>query len=202
MVEEGEFRSDLLYRINGVTIALPPLRERVEDIRPMLEYFLSRARIELEKPDVEGISPDALEILEAYSWPGTVRDLQSVVRRAVLNAAGPVIVPAFLPDEVTASEPVPLPVRRVPTSESDGAGLPVSDLAPFVEQQLKSGSSELYNQTLEVMERYLITRVLRATDGNQSKASRILGITRAKIRDRIAAYGISLDKQVNIDSEA
>ena len=191
MVEDNEFRADLFYRVNGVTISLPPLRRRKEDVVLLLQHFLTAASQELGKPQIEGISPEAVDILTSYDWPGNVRELQSVVRQSVLKASGPVIVPDFLPHDVLGEDAKP------PEVSSD---LPTSDLRPVVEARLREGSTDLYAETLEVMERYLLTRVLQATGGNQTQAAEILGITRGKVRDRIGAFNISLDKNVSIAS--
>ncbi|MBI1902526.1 MAG: sigma-54-dependent Fis family transcriptional regulator [Planctomycetia bacterium] len=193
MCGEGKFRSDLYYRLHGFTIDLPPLRERGEDVSLLLEHFLARFRRELGKPEVTGIAVEAASLLVNYPWPGNVRELQSVVRRALLSATGPVIVPEFLPDEIRG-------IKSRPAPSSNGNRLPKSDLKPLVEGRLREGSTDLYAETLEAMERYLITRVLQETGGNQSRAAEILGITRGKIRDRIAAFGISLGKEVSIDT--
>ncbi len=190
MVEDGEFRADLFYRLNGVTIQLPPLRERADDIPLLLQHVLNRARNELKKPEIEGISPDALDILQRYAWPGNVRELQSVVRQAVLKATGPVIVPEFLPPELLSK-----PTGELIDPES---GLPDADLREFIEEQLRAGSTNLYADVVNLVERYLMTRVLQETAGNQKQAARILGITRGKVRDRIASFDIALDKSVAI----
>ena len=199
MVEDDEFREDLFYRLNGFTINLPPLRERRDDIAPLLEYFLGRLGHELERQEVEGISTDAVELLMRYDWPGNVRELESVVRQALLNATGPVIVPECLPVEVTSE-----PVRNGQPQPSRGGqenGLPSGDLGPFVEAALSNGTENLYAEVSEQMERYLFTRVLQATSGKQSQAARILGITRGKVANRIQAFGISLEQDVTL-SEA
>ncbi len=97
MVQRGEFREDLLYRLNGYTIHLPPLRNRLEDIPLLLEYFFRRAKFDMSRPDLSGISPDALTVLQHYSWPGNIRQLQSVVRQSVLITVGTVIGSDNLP---------------------------------------------------------------------------------------------------------
>lgn len=217
MVEAKTFRADLLYRLNGMTIFLPPLRHRREDIPLLLKHFLARAQQSLNKMDIEGMSPDCLEILMNYSWPGNVRELQSIVQQAVLNAIGPIIIPEFLPREVTqgasssnrneahswkepappvavhADEPPPATETHHPT---------IADLSSFIEDQLKSNSTELYTAVLDRVERYLFTRVLQETNGNQSQAAEILGVTRGKIRDRIAAFNISMERKVRADSKS
>ena len=200
MVENEEFRADLIYRLNGVTISLPPLRDRGDDIRLLIQAFLNRFARELGRNDVEGISAQAIELLINYRWPGNVRELESVVRQSVLNASGPVIVPDFLPAEITGSgELIEEGSELIGTAEIPSAdGMPPSDVRPLIERRLAEGSTDLYAETLELMERYLFARVLRETAGNQTKASDTLGITRGKVRDRIAAFDINLDKNVVI----
>jgi two-component system nitrogen regulation response regulator GlnG len=200
MVERNEFRADLLYRLNGVSISLPPLRERPQDIPALLQHFLSKFRGELQKVDIEGLAPETLDILKAYHWPGNVRELQSVVRQMVLNASGPVIVPEFLPEEVRTTDGGKSASRDQSASES--GGLPPADLQRFIETRIRQNSTNLYAETVEMMERYLFTRVLQVTEGNQTRASELLGITRGKIRDRIAAFDISMGKQITIGDHA
>jgi DNA-binding NtrC family response regulator len=175
-----------------VTIFLPPLKDRREDVPLLLRHFLTSASRELSKPEIEGISPEALELLNAYDWPGNVRELQSIVRQSVLKATGPVIVPEFLPPEVHGLTPG----RELAV---DAEGRPEIDLKAFVERRLASNTTDLYAETVEVMERFLFTRVLRETAGNQSRAAEVLGITRGKVRDRIAAFNISVDTNVSIE---
>jgi two-component system nitrogen regulation response regulator GlnG len=195
MVLDGEFREDLFYRLNGITITLPPLRKRGEDVSLLLEYYLRVCAREMNRHDCEGISPEALEMLTQYSWPGNVREMQSVVRQSLLNATGPVIVPSFLPPELIT----PMLSKTPELPQIDNAtGVP-SDLAPFVNRRLEADSRNLYAEALEQMERYLITRVLQATEGNQTKASEILGITRGKIRDRVNLFQISLGTVVSVE---
>ncbi|HQU46814.1 MAG TPA: sigma-54 dependent transcriptional regulator, partial [Pirellulales bacterium] len=91
MVDDGDFRADLYYRLNGYTIKLPPLSERGDDIVLLLEHFLARFCQSLNK-DVQGISPDALELLLKYPWPGNVREMQSVIRQSLLQATGEVLM--------------------------------------------------------------------------------------------------------------
>lgn len=189
MVEDGEYRSDLLYRLNGITINLPPLRERGEDIKNLLQYFLTQATQELGYPELQGLSEDALQLLLGYHWPGNVRELRSVIRQAVLNTSGTVISSDFLPSKFR---------NDVSTTETESSQESV-DLLGFITRRLASGSSNLYAETVELVERHLISKVMQATDGNQSQTAEILGITRGKVRDRIQAYGISVNKSVSID---
>jgi DNA-binding NtrC family response regulator len=99
MVLEGKFREDLFYRLNVITISLPPLRERAEDIPALLDHFLKKFS---EENNREGLrfSPEALKILMDYSWPGNVRELENAVERAVVLASGPVLGPDLLPEQL------------------------------------------------------------------------------------------------------
>ena len=195
MVADGEFREDLFYRLNGITITLPPLRKRGDDISLLLSYYLKVCAKEMNRHDCEGISPDALDLLKAYSWPGNVREMQSIIRQALLNTTGPVIVPSFLPSEVSAGAKSMTSADR----PADNPTVAASDLAPFVNFRLQAESRDLYAETLKQMERYLITRVLQVTEGNQTKAAEILGITRGKIRDRVHQFSIALDTTVSLE---
>ena len=190
MVEKGTFRADLFYRLNVFTVQIPPLRDRRDDIRLLIEYFLARFKNELGHPEIEGVSPEAVDFLQRYEWPGNVRELQSVIRKAILNSSGPVIVFKDLPAEVRGKQ-------RSETND-DAAE---SDLRMFIEQRLAAGSEELYAETLERMERFVLTRVLEETDGNQSQAARILGITRGSLRNKIRALGIRINQVVMSDSD-
>ncbi|HCS52431.1 sigma-54 dependent transcriptional regulator [Rubinisphaera sp.] len=195
MVEDGEYRGDLYYRLNGITINLPPLRERGEDLVKLIEYFFSKVRIELGKHEVVGISPDALEIYRKHSWPGNVRELQSVIRQSLLNTTGTVIVPDSIPDELLDDEPVIVNSTASPEVENENQ----VNIERFIKKRLEESSTDLYAETLEVMEKLLLTQVLQHTEGNQTRASEILGITRGKIRDRIQSFGIKFDKNVHVD---
>lgn len=216
MVADERFRSDLFYRLNVVTIHLPPLRERASDIPILLEYFLARFRNELDKADIEGISPEALELLQNYSWPGNIRELQSVLQQAVLKASSPVIVPEFLPAPIRgelpehpiasnpaepACQPPNGPTITAAHSNFKTPELAECDVGRFIEERLASGTDDLYAEVLEFVERKLFTCVLKAANGNQSKAAAILGITRGKVRDRILSFKITLGTNVTIKPE-
>jgi two-component system nitrogen regulation response regulator GlnG len=192
MVENGEFRSDLYYRLTGFTIPLAPLRERKDDLVPLLESFLALYSRELHK-DVHGISPEALELLQAYPWPGNVRELQNVLKQSLLRSAGPVIIPEFLPEKIRSPE-----IASLIATDQESID---TDMRPFIDQRLAANSTELYAEAIEFMERYLITRVLRECDGNQSRASKILGITRGSLRAKIRSLKVSIDRQIQIEGE-
>jgi two-component system nitrogen regulation response regulator GlnG len=190
MVEEGDFRSDLYYRLSGFTIQLAPLRDRPEDLPALLENYLAVFSKELSK-EVHGFSPEALEVFLDYPWPGNVRELQNVLKQTLLRSAGHVIIPDFIPDRV----------RTPQESASDLADGGATDLRHFIDERLAADSTDLYAESLEFMERYLVTRVLRVCDGNQSRAARMLGITRGCLRSKVRALKVSIDTRVQVEGE-
>src|SRR5262249_41120324 len=159
MTANGTFRPDLYYRLNGFTIKVPPLRERGDDLLLLIEALLSRFSQELSK-SLQRVSPEALKPLVEYPWPGHVRELQSVLRKWLLNTTGPVLMPEFLPEEIRNGPPLSVNSAIV---GSDGLA---SDLAQLVQARLNN-SENLYGEALEFMERYVVTRVLQTTGGNQ-----------------------------------
>ncbi|QDU80030.1 Nitrogen assimilation regulatory protein [Polystyrenella longa] len=205
MVKEGSFRQDLFYRLNGMTINLPPLRARDGDISMLVEHYLLKACHEMGRTDLEGVSSEALKLFNNYKWPGNVRELQSVIRHSLLNCTSPVIVPSCLPPELfheSVDEETGSPTENgySASSESSDTSAPIeANLNNFINTRLGAGSTDLYSETVEMMEKYLFTRVLKETGGNQTRAAEILGITRGKIRDRIAQFNISVDKTINIE---
>ncbi len=225
MVGKGEFREDLLYRLNGYTIDLPPLRDRREDIPLLLEYFLKRERRDMGKLSLEGVTASSLAALQEYHWPGNVRQLQSVIRHAMLHTTGTVLSPESLPSFFLANHPndegfsehgtVETKIADVRSEsemhaaesmtlanshdDADASVLSNVDLAAFIDARMALGTTNLYSETIEEIERYLFAKTLQATGGNQSKAAEILGITRGKVRDRIAYFGIQLDRTVSLN---
>lgn len=194
MVGKGTFRADLLYRLNGFCIDLPPLRERREDIPQLTQHLLSQFCQEPGRREIEGLADETLAALVSYDWPGNVRELQSVVRQMVLNATGPVLTPDCLPEDVISSPESRYTANRARPdgnrSNRNSTRKHDADLNLFVEQRLAGNSNNLYNECLEVMERFVISRVLDQTAGNRSQAAELLGITRGKIRDRIARFDL------------
>lgn len=185
MVQENLFRGDLYYRLNGYTISLPALRDRGDDLLLLIDHFLAAASQDLKR-SVRGVAPEAMAVLRSYSWPGNIRELQSVIRQAVLDTAGPVLFPDALPQVVHGSTTP----GAVPTS------MPEDLWEEFILQRLETEPDSLYDETIEAVERKLITLVLRVTSGNQGEASKLLGITRTTLRSKIRKLRISIDKVV------
>jgi nitrogen regulation protein NR(I) len=187
LVEQGRFRKDLYYRLKVVTIHLPPLRDRGDDLPLLVQHYLHRFNRELGK-DVQTVVPEALDLLRHYPWPGNVRELQSVLKQALLQAAGPVLVPDFL--DAAFAPPGRQPAGGMTEERTAG------DLEQFIEDQLRGGGENLYEATLRRLEYRLLARVLQHTGGNQVQAARILGITRGSLRNKIRDLGIVITRNI------
>ncbi|MGA2256133.1 MAG: sigma-54 dependent transcriptional regulator [Thermoguttaceae bacterium] len=208
MVSSGEFRADLCYRLNGYTILLPLLRDRCDDIPLLVEYYLHRFNYEIGKA-IAGVAPETMERLKRYSWPGNIRELQTVLRHAMLHAIGPILLPEFLPaemrDEVGPSPP-PRPLA-LQANAIPAAGETFSDplrergevaFHEFIENQLREGTDSLYADSVKYMECILLTDVLSHTNGNQSQAALLLGITRGCLRSKLRMHGIMISSSVAV----
>lgn len=191
MSEAGTFRSDLYYRLNVFEIEIPALRNRPEDLPLLVGHFIHRASRELDQ-DVNRVSDDAMEALSSYDWPGNIRELQSVLKKAVLNATGPLLLSEFLPDSI----------RSTSASTPNGNGLSRAESDPweqFAEERINAGTNAMYDEFVERMERWLLTRVLKHTSGNQVQAAAILGITRTTLRGKLNKLGLTIEKVVDTE---
>ncbi len=189
MVGSGQFRADLYYRLNGFPIVLPPLRERVEDIPLLVEHFLARFAQELGKPLSE-VSCQTMDLLVRYAWPGNVRELQATLKQAIIQATGPVLLPEFLPAALREAGP---------PNGTAAPCTPAGRLEEFMDARLRAGTRSLHADLVAHVERVLLDHVLRHTEGNQSQAARILGITRGCLRNKIREQGIRMSRTVSIE---
>lgn len=159
-IARGNFRSDLYYRLNVISIELPPLRERRDDIPLLAEAFLQQiARMRSEEPKV--LSEEAVEQLQEYSWPGNVRELENALERAVILATNGLIQSGALPDRIRERQPEPLVTARAAT-----------------------------NPPLEIIERAYIMWVLDSEGGNRSRAAEILGIDPSTLYRKLSKFGV------------
>ena len=194
LIAEGRFRKDLYYRLRGVTIQLPPLRERREDIPELVYYFLFRYNRQLGM-SVQSVSQEAMEILQAYHWPGNVRQLQSVVRESLIVSAGPTLLAEFLPSELRAAETdEELPMLPEAGRRSEWDAIP-----EFVEAAISGGERDVYRRTLEHFDRLLLSRALQQVRGNQAHAAELLGISRVTLRAKLRAMRLSVAKVVTFN---
>lgn len=180
LVDSGRFRSDLYYQLNVYTINLPPLRDRGEDLPLLVDHFLRRFRQELDR-QVLHVAAETMELLRRYPWPGNIRELQSIIKQALLQCTGTLLLPDHLPPAVRGSSEAVTPP----------SGQLLLDLERFIQQRLQNGSNDLYSEWQGVAEGHLFTQVLRHTGGNLSQAARILGINRITLRSRLRNLGLA-----------
>jgi two-component system, NtrC family, nitrogen regulation response regulator GlnG len=179
LVESGRFRKDLYFRLRGMLIQLPPLREHPSDIPELAHYFLFRFNRQLGTA-VHSISEEALERLQCYSWPGNVRELQSVIREALIRSSGPVLLPEFLPAELLREADI----ETIPEADPSVAAT-WEELAQNVETWLKADERGMYRRALRLFDRILVSGALKRTHGNQAVAAELLGLSRPTLRGKI-----------------
>jgi DNA-binding NtrC family response regulator len=163
-IEQGGFRADLFYRLNGVTLTVPALRARLGDIAPLAARFVQEAGRALSRATVPGLSGDVLEALQRYAWPGNIRELRNVLERAVLLCDGPALTLEQLPPKLLASSPAP----------SHGEGDPRARLL----------------REIEAMDRERVIDALARCAGNQTQAAELLGISRRTLVARLSQYAL------------
>jgi two-component system nitrogen regulation response regulator GlnG len=186
-VAKKEFREDLFYRLNVVRIALPPLRERREDIPLLVNYFLNKfARQHRQAP--RPIADETLRCLQSYHWPGNVRELENVIQRALVVAKGEAILPGDLPAEVTGS--VASGAFTNLHRESKGEGGVAMDFESLARGLFELARREPGLKVIPAVERELVIQALVETSGNQVQAAKLLGITRATLRKRVEKFKI------------
>jgi DNA-binding NtrC family response regulator len=169
-VEEGRFREDLYYRLNVIAIQLPPLRQRKEDVPALVQHFVDKYARENGKI-VEGVTPEALQVLMDYDWPGNVRELENVIERGVVLSTGPTIGRELVPDQVRSSPGLfHIPPVSVPP---EGINL---------------------REVIAGFERRIIESTLDATGGVQKDAARLLGLKPTTLNEMIKRHGIPLPR--------
>ncbi|MBV8313199.1 MAG: sigma-54-dependent Fis family transcriptional regulator, partial [Planctomycetaceae bacterium] len=160
---EGKFRPDLYYRLNVVTIHLPPLRDRGDDLSLLVQLFLRRYNIELGR-EVREVAPEVMNRFRSYPWPGNVRELQSVLQQALLRASGTVLISEFLPNDL-------LPETQTSAASDTGT-------------RYRPGS------TLADLEREAIQQCLLQTGGHRRRAADLLGISTRTLLRKIREYNL------------
>jgi two-component system nitrogen regulation response regulator GlnG len=197
MVQEGEFREDLYYRLRGFVIHLPPLRERDGDLDLLVQHFLAQFGRDLDS-EVSCVAEEVMEKLRSYSWPGNVRELENVIKQMLVQSNGPVLISDFLPEfDAMASK------DATSSGESEAGVISNSgSIEQFIEKRIADHSENLYQESLELFERFLLQRVLREVKGNQSRAAKMLGITRGSLRNKIQALDIEIRQVVELSKES
>jgi DNA-binding NtrC family response regulator len=187
---EEKFRADLYHRLSVFTIHLPPLRDRGEDLPMLVRHYLRRFSRELGR-EIHEVDPGALDQLRSYSWPGNIRELQSVLKQSLLQASGTILLPAFLPELFGGLE------------DSAPAPPPETDLGleAFIRQRLGPDAQDLYADTHRQLDRLLLPLVLEYTGGNQHQAARLLGIARQTLRMKLRDLGLHVTHSVGTDED-
>ncbi len=168
LLEAGKFREDLYYRLNVIPILIPPLRERLEDIGPLTDFFIQKYARK-NKKHIKGISQEARYILMNYDWPGNVRELENAIENAVVMAEGDIITPSDLPGYLQAS------------TSTEGS---------LMNQLLQNQQGLSYKEKLEAFEREIIRQALEETGGNKTHAAKKLGFTLRTLRNKVKKYNL------------
>jgi two-component system nitrogen regulation response regulator GlnG len=188
LIAEEKFRGDLYYRLKEVTIWIPPLRERPEDIPDLARHFLTQFARKTGR-EVTEIAPEVLEVFRSYAWPGNVRELRATVNEAAVRTSGRTVLTNSLPEQVLQqtntlpAKPVESAIRR-----ND------PELLLDLDALLEANETNLHDRVVGAVERQLIARVLRHTKGHLGKACERLGIDRKTLRNKLRDFNLSLDK--------
>ena len=176
---DGRFRQDLLYRLNGFVLTIPPLRERPSEIPVLARVFAAGAASQLGRDAVPRVVPEALAVLESYRWPGNVRELRNVMERAVVLMSGDHILPEHLPPKMFDS------FRR----DSAVPAPQISSTRPSSSSPLADSMGELKGQ-MRALERARILDALERCGQNQTRAAELLGMSRRTLVTRLAEYDV------------
>jgi DNA-binding NtrC family response regulator len=171
--ETGRFRKDLYYRLAVVPIALPPLRERRSDIPTLVRHFIDKYNRRLNKR-IEGMTDEALAEVQAYAWPGNIRELENFIERTLLFADGPSIGVADLPQQLRSGTLTPLPTAGAPLPGPPG----------------ETGLKDIVKQRAAELEKGLISRALEETGGNVTRAAKLLQISRKSLQTKMKELGL------------
>jgi two-component system nitrogen regulation response regulator GlnG len=190
MIRQGLFREDLYYRLNVVPIRLPPLRERVDDIPDLVQHFLRLAQREGEAS--KNVTPEALRLMQNYSWPGNIRELENLVRRLSALYADEQISPEIVQNELNIADRPVTSGNAGPVDVSMAVETHVGQLLREYEPNLPPAG--MYQRVIDKVEAPLIAMALNACGGNQIKAADLLGLNRNTLRKKIRTHSIEIVK--------
>lgn len=191
MVEEGDFRQDLYYRLKVFTIELPSLRQRIDDLPLLVEHFIRLFNPDLGK-NVRSIAPEAMRMLEQYEWPGNIRELQNAIKYALVRSVGQVLTTYFLPASCCGV--------FHGADESVSSPLDVENIREFVRGLISENHPDIYHTLHGEIDRILLPEMLDHVGGNQAQASELLGIARSTLRTKITDLGLTFEKRLKSDS--
>lgn len=175
LIDQGEFRLDLFYRLNVFTIHLPPLRERLEDCPFLIDHFIKKFNRDTRKR-VRGMTPDAMQACQSYDWPGNVRELESAIRFAMARSSGDILTRDALPAACLKSSNPEISAEPAPQR---------FDLRQQVRQLLETDSTDIYREISEEVDRIVLEEVMKNVVGNQVQACKRLGIARMTLRNKL-----------------
>jgi DNA-binding NtrC family response regulator len=176
-IETGRFRKDLYYRLAVVPISLPPLRERPSDIPTLVRHFIDKYNRRLNKR-IEGMTDEALSLVQGYAWPGNIRELENLIERTLLFADGPRIDVADLPPHLRApgmATPLPVPGPLLPPAAGE------------------TGLKDIVRQRAAELEKDLIARALEETGGNVTRAAKLLQISRKSLQTKMKEFALRVE---------
>ncbi len=184
-LEQGRFREDLYYRLKVVTIPLPPLRDRQSDILLLTEYFLFRfvAELGMENP---GITPEAMETMSSYHWPGNIRELSNTIQKALIFNRGTPIRPEDITQAISAQRP-----DKNIRQDTEHV------IRQWAHATISTGNEKnLFDSCMDYIAGVLISEALKLTAGNRTRAAELLGLSRPTLHAKIEKYGIRLETSV------
>ncbi len=185
-IEEGKFREDLYFRLKVVTIELPPLRDRPEDIKGLISYFMFKFSNEL-KIDNPGIKAEALTLLNRYDWPGNIRELSNLIQKVLIFNRGAPISSADLEQIINKKEKIQLPGE-----------IELSTIKEWVRQLLADKAKKYsFDDFIDTISSLVVAEALKVTNGNRSQAAKLLSVSRPTLHAKIDKYNIKLKTEIS-----
>jgi len=186
-IESKEFREDLYYQLKVVTIYLPPLRHRAQDIPLLAEYFVRKFNVEYKK-DIKKISPELMKHLAQYAWPGNVRELENAIQAAVVMSKKNVLLIENFP--LFSGKPAAVPSQGTHPTGQDCEALLKNVLAPVLKDSSVTKDAAFFKNMADGFDKLLIEAALEKNQGNQLRSAELLGISRNTLRLRMKQYGL------------
>ena len=192
LIEKGEFREDLFYRLNVVPISIPPLRERKEDIPELVNHFLDKAKdLQLEP---KKFTTESFQILEKYQWPGNVRELENFILKLCALYTDDNIMNEDLAEEILNLQKLD---QQMLDTDNQFSKILENYLSRNINKINKEYQGDVYNYFVTELEKVLLLEVLKNKNGNQLKAAELLGLNRNTLRKKITELNISIDQESN-----
>ena len=192
LIEKGEFREDLFYRLNVVPISIPPLRERKEDIPELVNHFLDKAKDQQLEP--KKFTTESFQILEKYQWPGNVRELENFILKLCALYTDENIMNEDLAEEILNLQKLD---QQMLDTENQFSKILENYLSRNINKINKEYQGDVYNYFVTELEKVLLLEVLKNKNGNQLKAAELLGLNRNTLRKKITELNISIDQESN-----